>query len=325
MVSPYEFSALTVIDTTTNLVELVRIDEKNSDEVARKYAQCWLARYPWPQQCVHDPGRKFTGIEFQTLLEKCHITDACTSAKNLQSNAICERMHQTIGNVLRTLLHGEPPKSTAKAKYYIDEALSIAMHACNESRSTFNHGKQPRKPSFNRDIFLNIPLIADWHATTLKREHLINENLMRENQKRRRYDYAPQQKILQTTWKPRKLGLRTTGPYTILRTHVNGAVTIELRPGISERLNIRRIILYGVMISADLKMRLKKCGNNLAHRYLNARREKSGIRILLEMMYTTLNCQSFPNDVTYPSRRGQSEIFLRTFFSPNQKGGLGCY
>ncbi len=72
--NPYEFSALTAIDTATNLVELERIDDKMSDNVARKYAQCWLARYPCP-------GGEFTGIEFQTLLEKCHIKDACTSAK----------------------------------------------------------------------------------------------------------------------------------------------------------------------------------------------------------------------------------------------------
>jgi len=104
--NPYEFSALTAIDTVTNLVELVRIDDKTSDNVARKYAQCWLARYPWPQRCIHDPGEEFTGIEFQKLLEKCHIKDACTSEKKTQSNAICERMHQTVGNVLSTLLHG---------------------------------------------------------------------------------------------------------------------------------------------------------------------------------------------------------------------------
>ncbi len=79
--NPYEFSALTVIDTVTNLVELVRIDDKTSDNGTRKYAQCWLARYPWPQQCIHDPGGEFTEIEFQTLLGKCHIKDACTSAK----------------------------------------------------------------------------------------------------------------------------------------------------------------------------------------------------------------------------------------------------
>ena len=69
-------------------------------------------------------GGEFTGIEFQKLLEKCHIKDACTSAKNTQSNAICERMYQTVGNVLRTLLHGEPPQNIANAKDYVDEALS---------------------------------------------------------------------------------------------------------------------------------------------------------------------------------------------------------
>jgi hypothetical protein len=45
-------------------------------------------------------------------------------------------------------------------------------------------------------MFLNIPLIADRHAITQRREHLIHENLMRENQKRRGYDYAPQQMVL---------------------------------------------------------------------------------------------------------------------------------
>jgi len=91
-------------------------------------------------------------------------------------------MHQTVGNVLRTLLHGEPPKNTTKAKdcIDIDEALSIAMHAMRVGvHSTM--GSRPGNLVFNRDIFLNIPLIANWHAITIKREHLINENLMREN------------------------------------------------------------------------------------------------------------------------------------------------
>ena len=38
-------------------------------------------------------------------------------------------MHQTVGNILRTLLHGEPPPDMASTKEYVDEALSIAMHA----------------------------------------------------------------------------------------------------------------------------------------------------------------------------------------------------
>jgi hypothetical protein len=121
-------------------------------------------------------------------------------------------MHQTVGNVLRTLLHGEPPQNIANANDYVDEALSIAMHAMRvEIHSTM--GSSPGNLVFDRDMFLNIPLIADWHAITQKREHLINVTLMKENQKRRRCDYIPQQRMLKKTWKPRKLGIRTTGPY----------------------------------------------------------------------------------------------------------------
>ncbi len=76
----------------TNLVKLVRIDDKRSQTVARKFMQCWLTRYPWRKRCVHNPATESTGPEFQTLLQNCHIRDMCTTAKNPQSNAVCERM-----------------------------------------------------------------------------------------------------------------------------------------------------------------------------------------------------------------------------------------
>jgi hypothetical protein len=72
---------------------------------------------------------EFTGENFQTLLQNCHIRDLCTTAKNPQSNDMCERMHKMVGNVLRTLLHGEPPQHMASTKEYINKALSIIMHA----------------------------------------------------------------------------------------------------------------------------------------------------------------------------------------------------
>ena len=62
----------------------------------------------------------FTGPEFQTLLENCHIKDVCTSAKNPQCNVVCERMHQTVGNIIRILLHGEPPQNITTAKEIVD-------------------------------------------------------------------------------------------------------------------------------------------------------------------------------------------------------------
>jgi hypothetical protein len=87
-------------------------------------------------------------------------------------------------------------------------------------------GSSPGNLGLNRDMFLNFPLIADWHNITQRREHLIHENLMRENQTRRGYNYAPQQMVLKKKWKPKKLGKRTSGPYKIAQVHVNGTVTI---------------------------------------------------------------------------------------------------
>ncbi len=105
-------------------------------------------------------------------------------------------MHQTMGNILRMLLHGNPPPNIANSAQYVDEALSIAMHTMQAGvHSTL--GSSPGSLVFNRDMFLNIPLIAYWHAITQRQEHLIHENLMRENQKRRGHDYAPQQLVSQ--------------------------------------------------------------------------------------------------------------------------------
>jgi hypothetical protein len=39
---PYKCEELPVIDTVTNLVELVRIERKDSDHITQKFAQCWL-------------------------------------------------------------------------------------------------------------------------------------------------------------------------------------------------------------------------------------------------------------------------------------------
>jgi hypothetical protein len=128
-------------------------------------------------------------------------------------------------------------------KGFVDEALFIAMHGVR-ARIHSTLGSSPGSLVFNRDMFLNTSLIADRHAITQKREHIIHENLMQENQKRRWYDYLPEQRVLKKCWKPHKLDKRTSGPYRVLQTHVNSTVTIELRPGVSERLNKWRVIPY---------------------------------------------------------------------------------
>ena len=152
-------------------------------------------------------------------------------------------MHQTVGNVLRIYLYSNPPQNMPQARDIIDQALATAMHAMRTTVAT-TLGSTPGALAFSRDMFLNIPLVADWQAIAARREQLVNDNLRRANKKRRQYDYASGQKVLKMVHDPTKLGVRTSGPYTIERVHVNGTITIQLRPGITERINICRVIPY---------------------------------------------------------------------------------
>jgi hypothetical protein len=67
---------------------------------------------------------------------------------------------------------------------------------------------------------------------------------MHENWKQKRYNYVPNQKGLKKRHITCKLGQKTSGPYKILQTHVNWTGTLELKPRISERITICRVIPY---------------------------------------------------------------------------------
>ncbi len=108
----FEFQALTCIDMASNLFKLIHVDNKTAKHICEKFKQSWLCQYPCPVQCLHDKGGGFIRQNFQWLLEIFSIKDVCSTSTNPQSNAICERMHQTVTNVLRTLVHTNPPRNT---------------------------------------------------------------------------------------------------------------------------------------------------------------------------------------------------------------------
>jgi len=117
------------------------------------------------------------------------------------------------------------------------------MHAMQTTVAT-TLGSTLGALAFAWDMFLNVLLIADWQAIARTCEHHVNENLRCANRKRRQYDYAPGQQVLKKVHNPTKLGVRTEGPYTIERVHVNGNLTILLHEGITERINIHRVLPY---------------------------------------------------------------------------------
>jgi hypothetical protein len=63
-----------------------------------------------------------------------------------------------------------------QAQDIIDDALAMAMHTMHTTVAT-TLGRAPGDLAFLRDMFLNVPLIADWQALTRVHEHHVNENL----------------------------------------------------------------------------------------------------------------------------------------------------
>jgi hypothetical protein len=123
-------------------------------------------------------------------------------------------MHQTVTNVLRTLVHTNPPQNMTQARDIIDDALANAMHAMQTTVFT-TLKSMPGAFAFAQEMFLNVPLIADWQAFVHTCEHQVNENLRCANRKQRQYDYALGQQVLKKVHNPTKLRVRTESPYTI--------------------------------------------------------------------------------------------------------------
>jgi hypothetical protein len=97
---PLQILALTMIDPSTHLLELIVVPDKESRTVACAFDRSWLCHYPRPLICLHDKGTEFTGIEFQELLQSYGIKAVIATTANPQTNAILERTHQVIANQL---------------------------------------------------------------------------------------------------------------------------------------------------------------------------------------------------------------------------------
>jgi hypothetical protein len=101
-----------------------------------------------------------------------------------------------------------------QARDIIDDALATAMHAMQTTIAT-TLGSTLGALDFARDMFLNVPLIADWQAIAHTCEHHVNENLRHANRKQCQFDYALGQQVLKKVKYPTELEVRMKSPYTL--------------------------------------------------------------------------------------------------------------
>ena len=162
-----------------------------------------------------------------------------SAAWNPQSNAILERVHQVLGDCLRSFnldqrdLHPNDP---------FEEFLTAAAYAIRSAYHT-TLGFSPAQLVFGRDMFMPIATNIDWEKIRERKQKRIDQSNARENSKRIAHKYAAGDLV--TVKRPGiipKLALPRMGPYKVIRHHEeNGTVTIQTQPFVTDRVNQRRV------------------------------------------------------------------------------------
>ena len=112
--------------------------------------------------------------------------------RNPQANAICERVHQVIGNIIRTV---------ELENNYLDEEdpwKVILGTTAFAVKSTFHTTLQqtPGQLEFGRDMIFNVKHTANWEYIKQRKHTIINKSNVKENSKRICHKYNIGDKVL---------------------------------------------------------------------------------------------------------------------------------
>ena len=228
-------SALTMIDPATGWFEVKAITDKTAATIMDHFNNEWLCRYPRPQKIIFDNGGEFKQM-FKAMCENFGIKTHPTTSYNPQANSVLERIHQVLGNMLRT----QQIEDNITSQQPWENFLAAAAWAIRSTHHT-TLAATPGQLVFGRDMLLNIAFKANWESIRNKRQLSINTSNTKENKSRIPHTYSIGDSI--TITRPGlqpKLSTPSEGPHTITQVYTNG--TVQIMKGIvSQRINIRRI------------------------------------------------------------------------------------
>jgi transposase InsO family protein len=229
-----------MIDPATGWFEIHQYDDKKSITVANIVEQEWFSRYPWPTQITFDRGSEFIGQDFQKMIKEDYGVKAKPiTVRNPQANAIVERVHQVIGNIIRTF---------ELETNYMDDAdpwKGILSATAFAVRSTFHTTLRntPGQLVFGRDMILNIKHEANWEYIRARKQMIIEKNNKAENATRIPHNYQIGDMVLIRRGTENKYETPFKGPFAILKVNDNGTVRIKVK-NVEDTYNIRRLTPY---------------------------------------------------------------------------------
>ena len=159
--------------------------------------------------------------------------------RNPQSNAILERVHLTIGNMLRTF---QVPDLDLDEKDPWSRILGAIAFAVRSTLHTTLKAT-PMQLVFGRDAMLNIPIAANWKLIQKRKQKLININKKRENLRQFSHTYKVGEKVLIKVQEQHKYGNNPyKGPYKVLENR--GSTCLIDKGRCSDIYNIRQLKPY---------------------------------------------------------------------------------
>ena len=97
----YYLRALTMIDPATGWFEVKDISNPAANDCMQAFDDVWLSRYPRPQYLGYDNGNEYKNV-FEEMHKNYSMHKKRSTEYNPQSNGIVERVHQVLGDMLRT-------------------------------------------------------------------------------------------------------------------------------------------------------------------------------------------------------------------------------
>ena len=96
--------AVKITDPVTGWFELVQYYDKGAINIANLVESNWMSSYHRPIETMYDQGKEFIGHEFRKSLigTEYRITAKPITPGNPIPNAVLERIHQVLGNLIRT-------------------------------------------------------------------------------------------------------------------------------------------------------------------------------------------------------------------------------
>ena len=171
-----------------------------------------------------DHGKEFAAEVQNTIHNEYGIQCKLITTRNPPANAMMERVHQTMHNMIRSLM--------IRGKEDIDDThrwtgiLSAIRQAVIGTVHTTNKAT-PAQLVFGRDAILNIGFQANWEFLKQRKLKAIQHNNTRENARRLPHQYNIGDEVMIRLAPNRKHGSdQYSGPHRITRVNNNGTVRL---------------------------------------------------------------------------------------------------